>query len=57
MKAPDDLPGASDGIAWFGYFPVFHDGGILDIDLRPRAVSSLRLMPSRSPMTSTRRDF
>lgn len=43
MKLPDDLPGASDIIAWFGYFPVFHDGYVLDIDLKPREVSSLRI--------------
>jgi hypothetical protein len=28
FEAPD-IPGAADVIAWFGYWPTFHDAGVL----------------------------
>jgi hypothetical protein len=32
LEAPD-IPGAADVLAWFGYWPSFHDGEVLSITL------------------------
>ena len=33
MFEPPDIPGAADVIAWFGYWPRFHDAEVLSITL------------------------
>jgi hypothetical protein len=33
---PPDIPGAADVIAWFGYWPTFHDGEVLSVTLDRR---------------------
>lgn len=33
MSEAPDIPGAKDVIAWFGYWPTFHDAEVLSISL------------------------
>ena len=33
MFETPDVPGASDVVAWFGYWPTFHDAEVLSITL------------------------
>jgi hypothetical protein len=38
-----DVPGATELFDWFGYWPTFHDGEIVDLELRRTGSSSLRV--------------
>jgi hypothetical protein len=37
----DDIQGASDLVAWFGYWPTFHDAEVLDLQLERTATRCL----------------
>jgi hypothetical protein len=39
----DTVPGGADLVRWFGQVPTFHDAEILDLNLRRRGQSILRV--------------
>ena len=42
-RAPVSAPGASDLVAWFGYWPSFHDAEVLSIHLNRSGESSVAI--------------
>jgi len=40
-QATPDMPGAEQVVAWFGYWPPFHDAEVLQLHLNRRGVSIL----------------
>ena len=42
FEAPD-IPGATDVMAWFGYWPTFHDAEVLSIHLNRSSDSEVSL--------------
>ena len=37
------IPGADDVVRWFGMWPSFHDAEVLEVDLKRRGRSSVRI--------------
>jgi hypothetical protein len=42
-RAPVNVPGASDLVSWFGYWPSFHDAEVLSIHLNRRGESTVAI--------------
>jgi len=40
---PAEIPGASDLLAWFGFWPTFHDGEVLSVHLDRSRPSRIRV--------------
>ena len=40
-RAPDNVPGASELVSWFGYWPSFHDAEVLSIHLNRSGESTI----------------
>ncbi|MBI1792171.1 MAG: hypothetical protein HYR60_32000 [Acidobacteria bacterium] len=38
-----EVPGTSELIAWFGYWPSFHDAEVLDLELHRTGQSTIRI--------------
>jgi len=47
LEAPD-IPGAADVIAWFGYWPHFHDAEVLSITLDRSGESQVAITLGRA---------
>ena len=43
LEVTDEVPGASELVAWFGYWPSFHDAEVLEIALHRRGRSTIRI--------------
>ena len=43
LEATDEVPGTLELIKWFGYWPSFHDGEVLDLKLDRTGCSTLRV--------------
>jgi hypothetical protein len=43
LEVVDDVPGASELIAWFGCWPSFHDAEVLDCELHRAGDSTIRI--------------
>jgi hypothetical protein len=41
MNETPDIPGANDVVAWFGYWPTFHDAEVLTITLNRSGTSQV----------------
>jgi hypothetical protein len=42
-RDPEPVPGASDLVSWFGYWPSFHDAEVLSIHLNRSGESSIAI--------------
>lgn len=43
VEFPAEIPGASDLLAWFGFWPTFHDGEVLWVHLDRSGPSRIRV--------------
>jgi hypothetical protein len=43
LEVTDEVPGASELIAWFGCWPSFHDAEVLDVTLHRLGKSTIRI--------------
>jgi Immunity protein 50 len=42
-RAPENVPGASELLSWFGYWPSFHDAEVLSIHLNRSGESTVAI--------------
>jgi hypothetical protein len=43
MQVTDEVPGSSELISWFGYWPSFHDAEVLELQLHRTGHSRVRI--------------
>jgi hypothetical protein len=43
LEVTDEVPGTPELIAWFGYWPSFHDAEVLDLELHRTGNSRIRI--------------